>query len=120
MRIAFSPVSGLDYVDPALSFTQPGWSLLDATCARLMTYPDKPPPAGFRLQPEVAAGYRVSNDLKTYTFTLRKGFRFSNGAAVRANAFARAIERLVRSRRRPLRVSRGHRLLRVRQGLSSR
>jgi peptide/nickel transport system substrate-binding protein len=95
MRIAFAPASGLDYVDPALSFTQPGWALLDATCARLMTYPDKPPPAGFRLEPEVAATYRVSDDFKTYTFTLRKGFRFSNGAPVRANAFAHAITRLL-------------------------
>jgi peptide/nickel transport system substrate-binding protein len=95
MRIAFAPAAGLDHVDPALSFTQPGWALLDATCARLMTYPDKAPPAGFRLQPEVAAGYRVSSDLKTYTFTLRKGFRFSNGAPVRASAFAHAIKRLL-------------------------
>ncbi len=95
MRISFAPAAGLDHVDPALSFTQPGWALLDATCARLMTYPDKAPPAGFRLQPEVAAGYRVSNDLKTYTFTLRKSFRFSNGAPVRASAFAHAIKRLL-------------------------
>ena len=95
MQIAFAPAAGLDHVDPALSFTQPGWALLDATCARLMTYPDKAPPAGFRLQPEVAAGYRVSNDLKTFTFTLRKGFRFSNGAPVRASAFAHAIKRLL-------------------------
>jgi peptide/nickel transport system substrate-binding protein len=95
MRISFAPASGLDYVDPALSFTQPGWSLIDTTCARLMTYPDKPPPAGFRLQSEVAAGYRVSSDFKTYTFTLRRGFRFSNGDPVRANAFAHAIERLL-------------------------
>ena len=48
LHIAFSPGAGLDYVDPALSFTQPGWSLIDTTCARLFTYPDKPPPAGFR------------------------------------------------------------------------
>ena len=95
MRISFSPAAGLDHVDPALSFTQPGWALLDATCARLMTYPDKAPTAGFRLQPEVAAGYRVSNDLKTYTFTLRRGFRFSNGDPVRASAFAHAIKRLL-------------------------
>jgi hypothetical protein len=45
MRIAFAPAAGLDHIDPALSFTQPGWALLDATCARLMTYPDKAPPA---------------------------------------------------------------------------
>jgi peptide/nickel transport system substrate-binding protein len=92
-RISFSPAAGLDYVDPALSFTQPGWALLDATCARLMTYPDKPQPAAYRLQREVAAGYTVSNNFKTYTFTLRGGFRFSNGDPVRASAFAHAINR---------------------------
>ncbi len=95
-RIALAPQSGLDYIDPALSFTAAGWALLDTTCARLMSYPDKPPPAGFRLQPEVAAGFpRVSRDLKTYTFTLRSGFRFSDGTPVRASAFARAINRVL-------------------------
>ena len=94
-RISFSPASGLDYIDPALSFTTPGWTLLDTTCARLMTYPDKPPPAGFRLQPEVAASVRVSSDFKTYTFVLRRGFRFSDGSPVRASAFAHAVNRLL-------------------------
>ena len=93
LRIQFSPSSGLDHIDPALSFTQAGWSLLDATCARLMTYPDKPAPASYHLEREVAADYRISADFKTYTFTLRKGFRFSNGAPVRASAFAHAINR---------------------------
>jgi peptide/nickel transport system substrate-binding protein len=82
-------------IDPAVFDPEPTvTSLLDATCARLMNYPDKPPPEGFRLVPEVAAGYpRTSKDGKTYTFTLRRGFRFSNGARVRASAFERAITR---------------------------
>jgi ABC-type oligopeptide transport system substrate-binding subunit len=84
----------LDYVDPALSSSFEGWSLLDATCARLMNYPDKAPPEGLRLVPEVAAGYpRISRDGKTHTFTLRKGFRFSDGTPIEARAFARAINR---------------------------
>jgi peptide/nickel transport system substrate-binding protein len=95
LRVSFSPGAGLDFVDPALSFTQPGWSLLDATCARLFTYPDKAPPAGFRLQPEVAASWKASNDLKTYTFTLRPGFRFNDGKPVHASAFAHAINRVL-------------------------
>ena len=36
---------------------------------------------------------RISRDRKTYTFTLRKDFRFSDGTPVRASAFARAIHR---------------------------
>jgi len=90
-RIAFQ---GLDYIDPALSYSSQGWALLDTTCARLMAYPDKPPPAGFRLVPEVAVDFpKISRNGKTYTFTLRSGFRFSDGTPVRASAFARAINR---------------------------
>jgi len=84
----------VDFVDPALSYSVWSWILLDTTCARLMSYPDRAPPQGFRLQPEVATGYpRVTNDARTFTFTLRRGFRFSNGARVTASAFARAINR---------------------------
>lgn len=93
-RISFHAGSGIDYVDPALASSAPGWALLDTTCAHLLTYPDKAPPAAFRFMPEVAAGLpKISPDRKTYTFTLRKGFRFSDGTPVRASAFARAINR---------------------------
>jgi peptide/nickel transport system substrate-binding protein len=69
---------------------------LSATCAGLMRYPNKPPPAGLRIAPDVAAfPPRVSSDGKTYTFTLRKDFRFSDGKPVRAEAFARAISRML-------------------------
>ena len=80
-----------DSIDPAISYTLTSGSLLDPVCARLFNYPDRPGRAGFRLSPEVAAGFpRISSDGRTYTFTLRKGFRFSNGAPVQASAFARA------------------------------
>jgi peptide/nickel transport system substrate-binding protein len=93
-RISLPVQSGLDNMDPALSFTAPGWALLDTVCARLMAYPDKRPPAGLRLQPEVAsAPPTVSRDLKIFTFKLRRGFRFSDGSPVRASAFAHAINR---------------------------
>jgi peptide/nickel transport system substrate-binding protein len=85
-----------DHIDPALAYTAQSFLVLDPTCARLMNYPDRPPPAGYRLEPEVAAGHpRISRDGKTYTFTLRPGFRFSDGTPVRASAFARAIDRLL-------------------------
>ncbi len=93
---AINAASGIDSMDPALASSPPGWALLDTTCARLMAYPDKPPPAGFRLQPEVAADFpSVSRDGRTFTFRLRNGFRFSDGSPVRASAFARAINRML-------------------------
>jgi peptide/nickel transport system substrate-binding protein len=92
-RIAFA-ASDLDSLDPALSYSTQGWSVLSATCARLMTYPDKPAPEGLRVVPEVAAAEPVaSRSRRTWTFKLRRGFRFSDGTPVQASAFARAIYR---------------------------
>jgi ABC-type transport system substrate-binding protein len=84
----------IDSLDPALSYSVAAYTLLDTTCALLLRYFEDPRLKGLRLRPEVAAGLpRISPDRKTYTFTLRNGFRFSDGAPVRASAFARAINR---------------------------
>jgi peptide/nickel transport system substrate-binding protein len=93
-RVVFAPPEQLDNMDPAIANTQASWSLLDLTCARLMTYPDKPGRGAYGLAPEVAAAPpKVSRNGKTYTFTLRRTFRFSDGKRVDARAFARAIDR---------------------------
>jgi len=39
-RVSLNSASGIDYMDPALASSPPGWALLDTTCARLMAYPD--------------------------------------------------------------------------------
>jgi peptide/nickel transport system substrate-binding protein len=83
-----------DHIDPALAYGGASWAVLDTVCATLMRYPDKPPPEGYKLVPEVAKAFpRVSGDGKTWTFTLRNGLRFSDGRPVRASAFVRAINR---------------------------
>lgn len=83
-----------DAIDPAI--TLDAGDVLAASCAKLMNYPDKPPPEGTRVIPEVAAGYpAVSRDGKTYTFTIRSGFRFNTGEQVTAASFAHAIERIL-------------------------
>lgn len=93
-NIAFGS-QNFDTIDPALAYSE-SWLLLTATCAQLMNFPDRPPPDGLRLVPEVAASYpRVSSDARTYTFTLRRGFRFSDGTPVRASSFARSINRIL-------------------------
>jgi oligopeptide transport system substrate-binding protein len=97
------------YVDPALSYATAEWPLLEATCAKLMNYPDKPLPAGLRAVPEVSVGYpRISKDGKTYTFILRRAFRFSNGANLTARSFAREIERLLDPRMKSPAVDSGY------------
>jgi peptide/nickel transport system substrate-binding protein len=81
----------IDSLDPALAYEVLTATLLDPTCARLMAYERRPRST---LEPEVAAGFpRISRDFKTYRFTLRSGFRFSDGRPVHASAFARAINR---------------------------
>jgi peptide/nickel transport system substrate-binding protein len=87
--------SDVDYTDPQLTYYAPSWELQYATACKLMNYPDKEAPAGGQIQPEVAAGLPVvSKDGKTYTFTIRSGYRFSNGKPVTAQSFKLAIDRL--------------------------
>jgi ABC-type transport system substrate-binding protein len=86
--------ASIDSIDPAISVY--AWPELGATCAQLMSYEDKPLPAGLRLVPEVAAAYpKVSRDGKTYTFTIRRGFRFNTGENVTAASFAHQINRVL-------------------------
>src|SRR5262245_26958618 len=80
-------------VDPQLAYITTAWWLEYATAAKLYNYPDKSGPAGSKLVPEVASSFKVSNGGKRYTFTIRKGFKFSDGTAVTANSFKYAINR---------------------------
>jgi len=84
----------VDSLDPAISYSEASGALVDPTCARLMTYPDRSLSSGLRLEPEVAAGFpRASSDFRTFTFRLRSGFRFNDGTPVRADAFVHAFDR---------------------------
>lgn len=80
-------------VDPQVAYVTTAWWLENATAAKLFNYPDKAGYAGTLLQPEVAFGFRLSRDGKTYSFTIRKGFRFSDGKPVTAKSFKFAIDR---------------------------
>jgi peptide/nickel transport system substrate-binding protein len=89
----------IDYVDPALAYYGPSWTLEYATGAMLFNYPDAPAPRGSRLVPEVAAGFpTISRDGKTYTIRLKRTYRFSDGRSVTARNFAWAINRALAAR----------------------
>src|SRR5947199_7841897 len=85
----------VDYTDPALSYLSTGWELEFATCLKLVNYPDANGPRSSQLVPEAASGFpKISNDGKTYDFTVDAGFtKFSDGSAVTAASFKAAIDR---------------------------
>ena len=92
-RLAISADANFQSIDPALySFEA---LFLRPACAALMSYPDKPLPAGLVLAPELAASKPVvSKDRRTYTFTIRGDARFSDGSPVLARDFVHALERI--------------------------
>jgi peptide/nickel transport system substrate-binding protein len=89
-------------LDPArFERVSPAGQLFYATCANLVTYPDKPAPEGSRIVPEVAEAVPAPTaGGKTYTFTIRPGFRFSppSHEAVTAMTFKSTIERVANPR----------------------
>jgi peptide/nickel transport system substrate-binding protein len=92
----FNLASDTDYVDPALAYYQISWQHEYATCAKLLNYPDSAGAKGSQLVAEVAQALpKVSPDGRTYTFTIRKGFKFSppSNEEVTAETFKYAINR---------------------------
>jgi ABC-type oligopeptide transport system substrate-binding subunit len=87
------PVTDIDDIDPSLAYGTTTWHIQYSTALKLLNYPDAAAPRGSRLIPEGASSYRVSKGGRVYTFTIRPGFRFNNGAPVKAANYAFAINR---------------------------
>ena len=90
------PFSSTDAALAGNIFDPQALQLYYATCAGLLTYPDRSAPDGTRLVPDVAQALpAVSPDGRRYTFVVRRGFRFSppSGAPVTAATFKHTIER---------------------------
>ncbi len=76
--------AGIDSIDPEITYG-PATPYLDASCALLLRG---------AATPEVAANQpTVTDGGKTYTFNLRKTFRFNTGTRVTATSFAHALDR---------------------------
>ena len=92
---SFSDAGELGGDEPALNVDPGAYQIEFATCAKLLNYPDKPPPEGLRLAPEIAAAMpTISRDRRTYTFTVRAGYRFSppSNQPVTAETFVTLIQ----------------------------
>ena len=89
-----SASTDVDYSDPALAYGVLSWEIEYNTCAKLMNYSDANGAASNELTPDAAEGLPViSSDGKTYTFTIRSGIKFSNGAPLTAQSFVAAMNR---------------------------
>ncbi len=81
-------------LDPGLDYTTQGSEINWEVYTGLMTYAHANGAAGAKLIPGLATGLpKISNGGKTYTFTLRKGLKYSNGDPVQASDFAWTLER---------------------------
>jgi peptide/nickel transport system substrate-binding protein len=95
LRATFS--SFPDYLDPALSHSEEGWTAIYNTYVPLLTYRHADGKAGSEVIPALARALpEVSGDGLTYRFQLRRGLRYSDGKPVVATDFKRAVERLFR------------------------
>ena len=85
-----------DSIDPAAAYGS--WSALILTNDGLVAYKRVGGSDGTRLVPDLATSMPTPTDEgKTYTFQLRHGIRYSNGALVQPADFRRGIERSVAS-----------------------
>jgi peptide/nickel transport system substrate-binding protein len=86
-----------DSLDPGLGATTQSYEATWITYTGLVTYAHASGEAGTKLIPGLAESLpSVSSDGKTYTFTLRKGLVYSNGAPVKASDFAYTIQRAIK------------------------
>ena len=86
--LRFVPQANLSLLDPIFTTAQPtvnhGWAIYDL----LFGINGK-----FEAKPQMAEGYTVSDDGRTYRITLRDGLKFHNGEPVRAQDCAPSLKR---------------------------
>lgn len=100
-EVTISQTSQPDYLDPALSYTVNGWEPMWLVYTGLLTYKHAEGQEGATLIPGLATEVPskdnggISADGKTYTFTLRKGLKYSDGSPVKAADFEHTIKRVL-------------------------
>ncbi|WP_259313266.1 ABC transporter substrate-binding protein [Capillimicrobium parvum] len=88
--------SSPDYMDPALSYTQEGWTALWNVYTPLLTYKHAEGAEGATLIPGLAEALPdISPDGKTYKLKLRPGLKFSDGTPVKASDFEHTVKRVL-------------------------
>jgi len=87
-----------DYLDPQFAYTTQSAESTWISYLGLYTYAHKSGQAGGQVIPALADGLpKISDDGKTYTITLRKGLKYSDGSAVKATDFPYTIQRAIKA-----------------------
>jgi peptide/nickel transport system substrate-binding protein len=93
LKVSFA--SAPEALDPQLDYTYEGWSAMYNTYIPLLTFAHAEGEAGSEVIPGLATGMpKVTDGGKTYTLTLRKGLKYSDGTPVKASDFKATVERL--------------------------
>ncbi len=86
---------GSGTLDPQVNYTLQYWQLYQATYDGLVSFQKVSDAASFQVVPDLAVAMpKVTNGGKTYTFVLRKGIKFSNGAPVTVNDVRSSLQRI--------------------------
>ncbi len=94
--ITIAQTSQPDFLDPALSYTVNGWEPMWLVYTPPFTYKRAEGKEGTELIPGLAEDLPdVSGDGKTYTFTIRRGIKYSDGTPVKASDFEHTIKRVL-------------------------
>jgi peptide/nickel transport system substrate-binding protein len=82
-------------LDPQVNYTLQYWQLYQATYDGLVAFEKTDGAASFDVVPDLAVAMpKITDDGKTYTFTLRKGIKFSNGETVTVADVVASMQRL--------------------------
>jgi peptide/nickel transport system substrate-binding protein len=84
-----------DALDPQFSYTLEGWSAMYDTYIPLLTFAHADGQAGSQIIPGLAQAMpKITDGGKTYSLTLRKGLKYSDGTPVKASDFSSSVERM--------------------------
>jgi peptide/nickel transport system substrate-binding protein len=84
-----------DSLDPGLAYTGEGSTAVYDVYIPLLTYAHASGSAGSKVIPGLAKAMpEISDGGRTYTLTLRKGLKYSDGTPVKASDFAASVERM--------------------------
>ena len=88
LRWSVEGLSDLTSLDPAKPGDAPNNTVIGLIFSGLVRLDDK-----LEVQPDGASDWKVSDDRKTYTFTIRDGLKFGDGTPVTAGDFVYSINR---------------------------